>query len=338
MGSSGSAVKVVTGASGYIGGVLAHALATRYGSRSVRATYRDRRGSAAAIDVECVKCDVLDKGSLIAAFAGADAVFHLAALVSIDPGQARQMQTINGSGTRNVVEAALGCGVRRLIHFSSIHAYNQHPIDEVLDETQDLVRGPRYDAYDRSKAAGEREVRRGIDRGLDAVILNPTGTIGPFDGRPSHMGQFLIEYHRRRIPAMVAGGFDWVDVRDVVAAALAAAERGRCGENYILSGGWQSNRQLARICEQVTGVPSPRLVLPMLPARLWAPFQVAWDRCRGRRPLYTPATLRSVSECNRQISSAKARAELGFRARPVVESVRDAYHWFEEQGMLGEEG
>ena len=153
-----------------------------------------------------------------------------------------------------------------------------------------------------------------------------------------YIGQFFIDSYHRRIPALVAGGFDCVDVRDVAAAALAAEERGRCGESYILSGGWHSNRQLARFCEQATGVPAPRLVLPVLPARLWAPFQAAWDRGRGRRPLYTLATLRAVSRCNRQISCAKARAELGFRARPVVESVKDAYRWFKEHGMLGRKG
>ena len=328
-------MKVVTGAGGYIGGVLAHALATRDGSCSVRAVFRKRQGSAAELDVEWVKCDVLDKSSLIAAFADADTVFHLAALVSLDHGQARRMQMINRSGTHNVVEAALECGVRRLIHFSSIHAFNQHPIDEVLDEMRDPVHGPRHDAYDLSKAAGECEVRRGMERGLDAVILNPTGVIGPFDGRPSHMGQFFIDYYRRRIPALLPGGFDWVDVRDVVAAALEAEERGRSGESYILSGGWCSNRQIARLCEMATGVAAPRLVLPVLAARLWAPFQLAWDHCKRRRPLYTPAALRAVSGCNRQISSAKARTELGFRARPLVESVNDTYRWFEEQGMLG---
>lgn len=331
-------MRVITGASGHIGGVLARTLIERDDARTVRAIFRKRRGTAADLDVKWVNGDILDKESLITAFTGAEIVFHLAAVVSIDPGRAREIHTANVSGTRNVVEAALECGVRRLVHFSSIQAYNQYPLDEVLDERRDSADGLRHDAYDRSKAASEVEVRRGIDRGLDAVILNPTGVIGPFDGGPSHLGQFFLDLHRRKIPAQIAGGFDCVDVRDVVDAAVVAETQARCGENYLLSGGWHSMRNLALLSQQVTGVAVPRLVLPMFVARFWAPFQVVLDRSRGRRPLYTPAALRAMSGSNRRISSAKAQAELGFRSRPLADSVRDTYRWFDERGMLGENG
>ncbi len=331
-------MRVITGASGYIGGVLARALVGRNDTHPVRAIFRKGQGTAADLDVEWVNGDILDKESLVTAFTGAETVFHVAAMVSMDPGRAKEVHAANVSGTRNVVEAALECGVRRLVHFSSIGAYNQYPIDEVLDESRDSADGPRHDAYDRSKAASEMEIRRGVDRGLDAIILNPTAVIGPFDGGPSHMGQFFLDLHRRRIPAQTAGGFDCVDVRDVVDAAVAAETQARCGENYLLSGGWQSMRHLALLSQQVTGVAAPRLVLPMFVARFWAPFQVILDRSRGRRPLYTPGALRAVSGSNRRISSAKAQAELGFRSRPLVDSVRDTYRWFDERGMLGENG
>ena len=327
-------MKVITGASGYIGGVLAHALAEREGTRSVRAMYRRGKGWASSLDIEWVPGDLMDADALRAAFAGADVVYHLAAMVSIDNGRADEIHATNVVGTRNVVEAALACRVRRLIHFSSIHAFDQKPADEVLDERRAPASGAHHDAYDRSKAAGEQEVRRGMERGLDAVVVNPTGVIGPFDSKPSHAGQFLLDLHRRRIPALVAGGFDWVDVRDVAAAALAAEERGRCGDNYLLAGGWYAARQLAHFAEQATGVRAPHLELPIFLARAWAPVQVSLDRRRGRRPLFTPAALNALAGGNRRISCAKARAELGFRPRHAAESVRDAYRWFAEQGRL----
>ena len=260
-------MRVITGASGYIGGVLARALVSRYGAGVVRAIFRKRRGTAADLDIEWVHGDLLEKESLVAAFTGAETVFHLAALVSIGPGRAKEVQTTNVSGARNVVEAALECGVKRLVHFSSFHAYDQYPIDEVLDESSGPADGPGHDAYDRSKAAGEAEVRRGIDRRLDAVILNPTGVLGPFDGGPSHMGQVFLDLHRRRIPAVVAGGFDWVDVRDVADAAVAAEMQARRGENYLLSGHWHPMRELAQLSQQATGVAAPRLAFPMSLAR-----------------------------------------------------------------------
>ena len=326
-------MRVITGASGHIGGVLARALVDRYGTGAVRALFREGRGTAADLDIEWVRGDLFDKESLVAAFTGAKTVFHLAALVSIDSGRSKEVHATNVAGTRNVVEVALECGVRRIVHFSSIHAYDHHPIDEVLDESRGPA-GPTHDAYNRSKAAGEREVRRGIDQGLDAVILNPTGVLGPFDGEPSHMGQVFLDLYRRRIPAVVAGGYDWVDVRDVVEAAVTAEMRAKCGENYILSGHWHTMRELAELSWRATGVAAPRLLFPMFLAQFWAPFQVVLDRSRGRRPLYTPAALRIMTRGNRRISSAKAREELGFSPRPLAESVKDAYRWFNDGGML----
>ena len=329
-------VRVITGASGQIGGVLTRALANKYGPRQIRAIFRNRRGTAADLDIAWVKGDLLDKESLIAAFAGAETVFHLAALVSIGAVREEEFHRTNVLGTRNVVEAALECGIKRLVHVSSIHAYNPHPLDEVLDESRGPADRPRDGLYDRSKAAGEAEVRRGIDCGLDAVTLNPTGVIGPYDGAPSLMGQLLLDLHRRRLPALIAGGFDWVDVRDVVAAMMAAETQARCGENYLVSGHWHTVRELAEFCHQATGVAPPRLQFPIFAARMWAPCQVVLDRCRGRRPLYTPVSVRVMAHANRRISSAKAQAELGFHPRPLAESVRDTYRWFDEHGMLGQ--
>jgi len=325
-------VRVVTGATGYIGGVLVRALADR--GDSVRAVFHERSGIFEMPGVEWVRGDVLDRASMVAAFRDADVVFHLASLVSIDPRMADAMRAVNVAGARNVVEAALECRVRRLIHFSSIRAYNQFPLDETLDETRGRVGGLPRPAYDRSKALGEDEIRHGRERGLDAVVLNPTGVLGPYDRGPTGVGQFFVDLQRRRVPMLIAGGFDCVDVRDVVEATLTAESRGRSGENYILGGRWHSVPKLARLSEAETGVRAPRFVCPIGLARFWAPFQIAWDRFRARPPLYTPDALHHISRSNRRVSSAKAQAELGFTSRPVRDSVRDAVRWFGDNGKL----
>lgn len=275
----------------------------------------------------------MNPDSLVAAFQNADVVYHLASLLSMDPRLAEAVTATTVVGTRNVVGASLECRVRRLIHFSSIHAYRQWPLDVMLDEARDRD-GVSHTAYDQAKTLAEREVQSGIERGLDAVIVNPTGVIGPHDAEPSHLGQFFLDIHRRRLPILVTGGFDSVDVRDVVQATPVAETRGRCGENYILSGGWRTTVELARLCQAVTGVSPPRLVCPIAVARAWAPFQVAWDRMRGRRPRYTADALNILEKSNRRVSSAKARHELGFDPRPAEDSVRDAYLWFQDSGML----
>ena len=331
------AVRVITGASGQIGGVLVRALVDRYGLDHIRAIYRECRGTASDLNVEWIQGDILDKESLITAFKGAQTVFHLAALVSIDAVSAQDFHRTNVEGTRNVVDAAIECGVRRLVHFSSIHAYAQQPLEEELDESRGLADDPRDAPYDRSKAASELEVRRGIDQGLDAVILNPTSVLGPYDGKPSAMGQVFLDLYRQRIPALIAGGYDWVDVRDVVAATIAAETKARCGENYLISGHWHTVRELARFSEQVTGVATPRMQFPLWVAQLWAPCQVFVDRIRGRQPLYTPAAVRVMAHGNKRISNAKAREELGFEPRLLADSVVDTYRWYDEQGMLRDE-
>ena len=327
-------MKVVTGATGYIGSVLARALIHRDGAGSVRGVFHERRPPLDASGIEWVWGDVLNPDSLVAAFRDADVVYHLASLVSIDPRMAEAVRATTIVGTRNVVGAALECRVRRLIHFSSIHAYRQWPLDVMLDEARDRAGGVSHTVYDQAKTRAEREVQSGIERGLDAVIVNPTGVIGPYDAEPSYLGQFFLDTHRRRLPILVTGGFDSVDVRDVVQAALVAETRGRCGQNYILSGGWRTTVEFARLCQAVTGVSPPRLVCPIAVARAWAPLQVAWDRMRGRRPRYTADALNILEKSNRRVSSAKAHHELGFDPRPAEDSVRDAYLWFQDSGML----
>ena len=321
----------MTGASGHIGANLVQALLGE--GHAVRALYHRRKGLLEHADIEWVSGDVLELESLRLAFVGAETVFHLAALISIEGDQGGKVTKINVDGVENVAQAALESGVGRLIHFSSIHAFKQQPVDEVLDENRARAHESHHNAYDRSKAAGENMLRTFIEKGLDALILHPTGVIGPFDGEPSRMGQCFLDLYQRKLPGLVDGGFDWVDVRDVVSAALVAEKTGRCGENYLLSGYWHSMLELAQMAQEVTGVKRPGLVTPMWLARAWAPFQMTFDRLRGCRPLYTTEALEALRG-NRQVSNAKAKNELQFDPRPTKESVADIYAWFEKEGKL----
>jgi dihydroflavonol-4-reductase len=149
------------------------------------------------------------------------------------------------------------------------------------------------------------------------------------------MGEFFLALHRRALPALVRGGFDWVDVRDVALAALAAEEKGKSGENYLISGQWKSMEELAGMAEAITGVRRPRLVSPIWLARAGAPFQTAFNRLRGKRPLYTGESL-SALQANREISHEKASRDLGHAPRPLEDTVRDIYAWFEQSGMLAQ--
>jgi dihydroflavonol-4-reductase len=318
---------VVTGAAGHAGNNLVRALLER--GRSVRAlVHRDRR-ALRGLAVEIVEGDVCDAASLRRAFDGAEVVYHVAAYISLSMRDWPRLEAINHIGTRNVVEACLDCSVRRLVHFSSVHALQQEPLTATLDELRPLIDGRSMPPYDRSKAAGEMEVRAGVEHGLDAVIVYPTGIIGPHDYRPSHFGQVLLAMSRGRLPALVTGGFDWVDVRDVVAGAIRAEERAPAGARYLLSGHWASVRELAAIVAEVTGTRSPGLVFPMWMARLGVPLGTHFTKLDGKHPLYTRVSLRALRG-NRRISHERATRDLDYHPRPLRESLADTFRWFAE--------
>jgi dihydroflavonol-4-reductase len=324
-------ITVVTGATGHIGANLVRALVAT--GRRVRCVVRQDRAALADVDVECVAGDVLDPPTLREAFRGATTVFHLAAVISIDGDRHGLVTATNVDGARNVAEAALACGVRRMVHCSSIHAFVQGGRSATVDESTPRAFDPRHAAYDRSKAAGERAVREMAARGLDAVIVHPTAVIGPYDYKPSRMGRLLLDLYRRRLPSLVPGGFDWVDVRDVVAGLLSAETHGRPHESYLLSGQYTPVAALARLAADVTGVPAPRWCTPSWLARAAAPFSATLGRLHGGEPLFTSESLDTLA-MGTQVDCAKARRELGYSSRDLRTTLRDTYAWFAEAGRI----
>jgi dihydroflavonol-4-reductase len=322
---------VVTGAGGHIGANLVRALMAQ--NRPTRCLVHVHGQALGGLDAEVVKGDIRDLDSLCRAFEGADIVYHLAGCISLSMDDWPWLESVNVIGTRNVIEACRLTGVRRLVHFSSIHALVQEPYSVPVDESRPLVDSRRCPPYDLSKAAGEKEVRQAIGKGLDAVIIYPTAIIGPHDYQLSYFGEALLLLARHGLPSLVTGGFDWVDVRDVVAGAILAEKKAPPGAAYLLSGHWISMRDIAAMVADITGVPAPWLVCPLWLAHLGAPFIKAVSRLNGQRPLYTGVSLRALRS-NRHISHARATRELGYQPRPFRETLLDTLRWFEENGQL----
>jgi dihydroflavonol-4-reductase len=321
----------ITGATGHVGGNLVRALLAR--GRRVRAVVFERSPALDGLDVEQVPGNILEPETLARAFDGVDVVFHLAAAISISGDPYGRVRRTNVDGARNVAAAARAARVRRMVHCSSIHAFDLAGTKGLVDESCGRASTERHFAYDRSKNEGERAVREQIALGLDAVIVNPTGVIGPFDFAPSRMGRVLVDLYHRRVPALIAGGFDFVDVRDVVAGLLSAEAKGRTGENYILSGRYHGVDEIARSAAEVTGKPPPRLLLPAWLVACGVPVAGAVGWLRRREPLYTFESLETLGYSAR-VSNAKAVRELGYAARPLSETVRDTYDWFAAAGMI----
>ena len=321
---------VVTGAGGFLGSVLVRELVAR--GRSVRAIIRSNAKALEELDIEIVAADIRDSSSIDRALAGAESVFHLASAISLSGDRSGSVTATNIDGARNVAEAALKNGVKRFIHCSSIHVFDLKDHGKTINENTIRVTTDSP-VYDRTKYAGEIAVRNLIKMGLPAVVIHPTGVIGPGDHRPSRMGQVLIDLSSKKLPALISGGFNWVDVRDVCVGALAAEEFGRIGESYILSGQWHSTRQLATFGEEITGTPPPNFDLPMWLAQGIAPIGSLLGNISNNEYRLNSDTV-SALKAARKISSAKAETELGFKSRPIRNSVHDAYKWFEKFGLL----
>jgi dihydroflavonol-4-reductase len=326
-------LNVVTGATGHLGNNLVRSLLERGEQVRVVVLPNDPAPAIAGLPVERVEGDVRDLGSLIWAFRNADRVFHLASLITITPGRSDLLQQVNVQGTRNVVEACLRSGTRRLIYVSSIHALVEPPHGTLIDESMPFDPTRIATEYGRSKAQAAIEILAGVERGLDAVIICPTGIVGPHDFQPSEVGRLFLNVARRRMPAYVQGAYDFADVRDVVQGLLAAAEKGGRGEKYILSGETTTVRRMMGYLEESAGVRAPRLGLPANLARSVAKLALSYARWTKTRPLFTDESVDILSS-NCCISHEKATRELGYSPRPFRETVRDTIHWFRAAGML----
>lgn len=318
----------ITGANGHVGANLVRTL-LQQGER-VRVVLFESSAALEGLDVQRVQGDVRNANALRAALRGAHLVFHLAGNISIDKSTDAHLAPINIEGTRNVALVCREVGAR-LVHFSSIHASSPYPRAEVVDETRPLCDEASVPAYDRSKADGERAVMQLVESGgLDAVTVAPSGIIGPHDYRPSLMGRTLLEWYDGRAPGLVTGGFNWVDVRDVVDGAIAAAKRGARGARYLLTGHWLSVTELAKMVHATGGKRPPRFVSPMWLARTLAPLAAAYVRRRGGSPRFTPESLHALRH-HRHISHDKATRELGYAPRPLEVTVADTLRWFAER-------
>lgn len=324
---------MVTGATGHIGNVLVRELLSR--GESVRAAIPawEDRAPLDRLAVEIVEADVRDIDSLLQAFKGSDLVYHLAGIVAITTGMRELLSEVNVGGTRNVVQACLETGVPRLVYTSSIHAIVEPPHGTVIDETLPFDPDRTIGDYARSKALATLAVLKGVKRGLDAVTVCPTGVIGPYDYVPSEMGQLMINVATGKLKASVDGAYDFVDVRDVARGLILAAEKGRTGESYILSGERITVDDLMLMLEEVTGVKAPSFKVPLALARAGAGFAPLYYKVTKTKPLFTSYSVQVLGS-NCLTSCDKARRELGYSPRPIRESVVDAIQWFEENGRL----
>lgn len=324
---------VITGATGHLGNTLVRKLVNM--NKKVRALILPGEDIASlrGLEVEKVEGDVRDPDSLRKAFEGADIVYHCAGIISILPGQQKQLYKVNVLGTRNVVNMCLEIKVKRLVYTSSIHALSEPAPGIVFDESREFNPENVLGEYSKSKTLGTLEVIWGIKKGLDAVILCPSGIIGPYDYRISEMGKLIVDFIKGKVKACVDGAYDFVDVRDVAEGLILACDKGKKGECYILSGQQISVQQLLKFLEEISGVKAPSFRLSRQVARVAGFFNVFYCNLMKIKPLFTPFSI-DVLASNSLVSCQKAQVELGYSSRSIYESIKDTVQWFKQEGVI----
>jgi dihydroflavonol-4-reductase len=320
---------LVTGATGHVGNTLVRELLAQ--NKNVRAMVMPGEDISALkeLTVEIVVGDVLHTETLMPVFEGVEDVYHLAGIISIMPGPDELMRKVNVTGTRNVIAAAKQAGIRRLVYTSSIHALGRPPEGVTIDETLPFDPFCPAGDYDRTKAEATLSVLEAVKDGLNAVIVCPTGIIGPHDYRRSEMGLLLSGWIRSRFALLVDGVFNFVDVRDIARGHILACEKGRTGEAYILGGERVSLARLWVLVREAAGNYSQTVIIPFRLAAFAARAAAVWYRLSRTRGRFTPYSLKTVND-NSEISFSKAKQELGYDPRPLSETIRDTVQWWKE--------
>ena len=329
---------LVTGSTGFVGSNLVLALNER--GIEVRALQRKTSPQDAirGLKYEPVVGDLMDVDSLAKAVEGVDWVFHVAGVSDWRRTPAEVVYRINVDGARNMMEAARQAGVKRFVLTSSSSALGKPAEGSPLINEDDVFNfKPEEFPYGHSKHLAELEAAKFANGGLHTVSVLPAGIMGP---RDLHFisGDAIVEMLRRRIPGAPPGGVNVIDVRDVVDAHISAAEKGRSGERYILAGNNMSYREQIDTIASVVGVPSPRLNIPAWGIPIMA---LTFDVMKAFR-IPVPGNLDgyAVRLLKQYIyyDNSKATEELGLRARPFEDSVRDSYEWYKENGYLEKAG
>jgi dihydroflavonol-4-reductase len=285
------------------------------------------------LGLDFVTGDLRDAASVRQAMVGIRYLFHVAADYRLWARNPDELTQTNVAGTRLLMQEAMRAGVERVVYTSSVATLAARTDGVSADETMPLTEDKAIGVYKRSKVAAERAVEALIAEGLPAVIVNPSTPIGPRDVKPTPTGRIIVEAASGRMPAFVDTGLNMVHVDDVAEGHFAAFERGRIGERYVLGG---QNATLADILATVAGAVGrrpPRIRIPRQALMPFAHVTEAVARVTGREPMLTRDGLR-MSKNKMFFSSAKAEAELGYRARPYREGITDAIEWFRRAGYL----
>ena len=278
--------------------------------------------------------DLRDPASIESAVAGCDAVFHVAADYRLWVRDPEEMYRSNVEGTRNLLAAARRQGVRRIVCTSSVATMGFRADGRVVDEESPVSLTDMIGHYKRSKYMAEQVALEAGRSGQDVVVVNPSTPIGEMDGKPTPTGRIVLDFLKKKFPAYVDTGLNLVDATECARGHVAAMEKGRSGERYILGGENLTLKQILDKLAAITGLPSPSLEVPHFVALSAAVIDELWTgRVLGREPRATVEAVR-MGRKKMFVSSAKAERDLGWKVIPVDGALRRAADWFQAHGYV----
>jgi dihydroflavonol-4-reductase len=322
----------VTGATGFVGSHVARVLAEQGADLRLLVRSSSDPRNIQGLNADRVLGDLRDPASIEKAVAGCDVVFHVAADYRLWVRDPQQMYRSNVEGTRAVLDAARKNHVRRVVYTSSVATMgftsNGRPADENSPVSLDSMIGH----YKRSKFMAEEVALQSGRSGMDVVVVNPSTPIGEQDIKPTPTGRIVVDFLKKKFPAYVDTGLNLVDVTECARGHVAALEKGRSGERYILGGENLTLKQILDKLAAITGLRSPRLRVPYFMALATGVVdEVVTGRILGREPRATIDAVR-MGRKKMFVSSAKAERELGWQVVPVDGALRRAAEWFQENG------
>ena len=332
-------VYLLTGAAGFLGSTISSQLIAQ--NKAVRALVLKGDPSIKQVpeEADIVSGNILDIGSLEEFFrVPGDTeviVIHCASMVTVSPELSEKLYAVNVTGTKNIVEACIRHKVKKLVFISSTQAIPELPHGKVIREAYSfddpcLVSG----GYGQTKAAATRLVLKAVwEYGLDASIVFPGNISGPNDFENGLFTNFIINYVNGKIPAGIAGSFNTVDVRDLAEGVIACTEKGRKGEGYIMCNNAVSMRDLLSLLSRNTGVREVKHILPAFAARVIAVISSLVSFFTKTPGLLTSFAVYNLTR-NNVFSCEKAKRELGFRTRPIEETIRDMAVWLYNSGQI----
>lgn len=328
---------LITGGAGHLGNALVRELLDQGEKVRVLILPGEKTVSLEGLDVEKVEGNILDLESLKRAMDGIRRVFHMAGLVGIIKDQTDLMRRVNIGGTENVIQVAREAGVERMIYTSTVHALKASDDGGPTDESLGFNTENPHGDYDSTKAEASVLVQQAVKDGMDAVITCPTGVIGPYDFNRSELGGFILSWMKKTLPLSIEGQYDFVDVRDVAIGHRLAAEKGRKGEAYLLTGHQITITHFRELVHEAAGFRLPLVTVPNWLTRAAVPLAEAYYRITKTRPRFTSYALYTL-QGNSVFSSRKALMELGYSPRPIEETMRDTVAWWRKNSLRTEEG